>query len=517
MEILNNTKVLYNQALEAKKVNDLNLAVNLFEKILSLDSNFIDAYRELGNLYSLDEIFYEKAIYNYEKYLESYQIASVFNILGHLYNRTGNIEKSFESISKALELEPSNKTIISNKLFTLQKLSGFTQENIFKLSKTCIENYKKINKLTKFEHNNIEKKEKIHIGYISGDFNEHVVMLYILPILENHNRDSFTISCYSNTIFEEEDLYTVKAELAVDNFINISELDDFEVAKTIFEDKVDILVDLSGHTAKNRLFVSLYKPAPIQVTYVGFPNTTAIEEIDYFITNKNLNKEEEAEYYTEKLYFLNSCYRCFRHGAEILPEVTENPIFKNNYFTFGVFNDLSKINEEVLKTWSEILKQLPTSKLYICRNTLIKEVIYNKFANYGISEDRIILDSEFDLNNYNKIDLHLDTFPYNGVTVVFDALIMGVPTLTLEGKTFAGREASNINKNLSLDNFIATTKEEYINKAIYFAKNYDILKKLKKELRERYYHSVFCDYRAFTLELETFYKKVYDKLFIYLQ
>lgn len=273
--------------------------------------------------------------------------------------------------------------------------------------------------------------------------------------------------------------------------------------------KIDILVDLSGHTAKSRVFTTLYKPAPIQVSYLGFPNTTGIDEIDYFLSNKNLNTIDEENNFSEKLYFLDSCYRCFKPDKEIIPNLGELPMKQNKYITFGVFNDLSKINESVYQTWSEILKKVKDSKLFICRNTIIEKNIYEKFEKYGIGKSRLILDKEFDLSKYNNIDIHLDTFPYCGVTVIFDSLIMGVPTLTINGKCFASREASNINKYLGLNDFIASNRDEYVNKAIFLSNQTNLLDKLRRELRNNFYQSDFANYDKFTKELERFYKEIF--------
>lgn len=503
----------YQQAIICKNKNNLALAITYFEKSISEHSFIKESYLDLGNIYSTNESFYNKAIFFYEKYLELDNCnAVVFNILGHLYNRTGNIEKSYEYISKGLLLDPLNKDIISNKLFTLQKLDNISKQNILEIAKKDINTFKNNLNINNFEHIRKKKKEKIHIGYISGDFNQHVIMLYLLPILENHDRDKFIISCYSNTKSEDEDLYTVKTELASDNFINISELSDFEVAQIIFDDEVDILVDLSGHTAKNRTFVTMYKPAPIQVSYLGFPNTTGINEIDYFLTNQNLNTTEEQKFFVEKLYFLNSCYRCFKPDMNAVPEIHYSKNSNDNMIIFGVFNDLSKINESVYETWSEILKRVNNSKLYICRNTLIEDVIYSKFEKYGISKNQMILDKNFSLSKYNNIDIHLDTFPYSGVTVIFDSLIMGVPTLTINGDCFASREATNINKYLSLNEFIANDKYDYVNKAIILSNKKDDLKILKSQLRDRFFNSIFCNYQIFTKELENFYTFAFEKI-----
>lgn len=506
--------VFYKIALCFKKLGQIDSAILFFNKSVSSDEKNFNSYKELGEIYYNQKNDFYNSIINYENYtLYDKNNSLVYNMLGFLYNRTGEIEKSFENLKKANEINSESELIISNLLFTLQKIPNKNQEDIYHLSKNTINKYLETKFVEEYKHEKRIKtnSNKIHIAYISGDFHDHVIMLYLLPILENHDKEKFIVTCYSNTSEENEDIYSIKAEMNSNNFKNISRLNNIEVSKLIYDDKVDILIDLSGHTDKTRIFCSLYKPAPIIVSYMGFPNTTGIENVDYFLSNKNLNDLEDNKYFTEKIYFLDSCYRCFKPSIQDSPDIKDIPYLKNNYITFGVFNDLSKINDSVIETWSIILKKVPNSKLYICRTTIIEEFLINKFNEFDIEQDRLIFDKRFSLEKYNEIDIHLDTFPYSGVTVIFDSLIMGVPTLTLKGEIFAGREAYNINLHLGLNDFISFSIEDYISKAISISKSIDKLKELKSNLRELYKKSVFCDYNNFTKSIEKAYIDMFNK------
>jgi len=362
----------------------------------------------------------------------------------------------------------------------------------------------------KIKHKNrATKNKKIHIAYLSADFYHHAVMYFIKPILANHNRQKFTVTCYSNS--HNSDSITDQVKSQVDNFKDIKDLSDEEVARMMNKDKVDVLIDLGGHSGHSRIMVLAYKPAPVQITYVGFPNTTCLSEVDYFMTNNIMNKPEDQEFFSEKLLLHDWPYRCFEDLDKNLPDIEPLPVLTNGYITFGSFNDLSKLSSRLLKTWAEILKQMPSSKLYICREPMIKETLYSKLEEFGISRDRLILDGKYIRSNYNKVDLALDTFPYSGVTTVLNSLNMGVPSVVFYDNTFQGREAANINHHLGLNELIAYNEEEYIKIAVNLANNVAKLTEYRNTLRERLKNSPFCDYKGFTRTIEDIYTKLWDE------
>lgn len=494
------------------KLNQADKAIKYLEKSIAINSDYPDSYRTLGNIFT-DKQDYRKAINYFEIYTDlDDKNAYVYNMLGYLHHKTQDIKKSLLYFQIAASTNPFFQTAQSNFLYASIKTPEFNQEEIYNLAVNTSESYieNTVIKENIFTHDKRIKNNKIRIGYLSGDIKEHVIMNYFLPILENYNKEEFEIYLYHN---DKNDWVTDLSTKYAKKIVNIKSLNDFETAQTIYNDNIEILVDLSGHTAHNKIFAMSYKPAPVQVTYMGYPNTTGIKAIDYFLTNENLSYPEEQQFYTEKLYFTNTIYRVFRYYyTNPLPDVLNIPYFKNNYITFGSFNDLSKINDEVIKVWSEILKRKENSKLLICRSSLIEEYYIDKFREFGIEENRLIFKTKFSLKEYNEIDLHLDTFPFCGVTVIFDSLIMGVPTLTLKGDMFQGREAANINYNLGLNNLIAENKEDYINKAVEISSDIKGLKSLKNSLRNLLFNSDFCNYETFTRELEKCYQDMYSQI-----
>ncbi|MFN8577599.1 MAG: hypothetical protein U0354_12150 [Candidatus Sericytochromatia bacterium] len=325
--------VFYKIALCFKSLGQIDSAILFFNKSVSDEEKSFNSYKELGEIYYNQKNDLYNSIINYENYtLYDKNNSLVYNMLGFLYNRTGEIEKSFENLKKANEINPESELIISNLLFTLQKIPNKNQEDIYYLSKDVINKYLETKFVEGYKHEKRIKtnsdSNKIHIAYISGDFHDHVIMLYLLPILENHDKEKFIVTCYSNTSEENEDIYSIKAEMNSNNFKNISKLNNIEVSKLIYDDKVDILIDLSGHTDKTRVFCLLDKPAPIIVSYMGFPNTTGIENVDYFLSNENLNDLEDDNYFAEKIYFLDSCYRCFKPSIQGFSDIKDIPYLK---------------------------------------------------------------------------------------------------------------------------------------------------------------------------------------------
>jgi protein O-GlcNAc transferase len=358
--------------------------------------------------------------------------------------------------------------------------------------------------------------ERLRIGYISGDFRKHSVAYFFEPLLQHHSAHVVETFCYyNNTVV---DVTTKRLMVICDHWRSIVDLPDLDVFNLIKNDKIDILVDLSGHTGKNRLLVFAQKPAPIQVTWLGYPNTTGLSAIDYRFTDIIADPIGEAdELHSEKLLRLPNGFQCFQGNEKILVGL-ELPQKSQGYITFGSFNNLSKITPQVIKAWSKILHMVPTSHL------LLKsfQLNYNKnyylelFKNEGLAEDRIKLHGKLDstedhLELYNKIDIGLDPFPYNGATTTCEALWMGVPVITLLGDRHVGRVGASILTNVGLTNFIAQDIDSYIKLTVEMAANTNYLQETRKGLRERMQRAPLCDAHSFASDIETTYKDMWLK------
>jgi len=302
---------------------------------------------------------------------------------------------------------------------------------------------------------------------------------------------------------------------------NISGLKDKQIVDLIKEDNIDILVDLAGHTSGNKLKVFTHKPAPIQINWLGYPNTTGLKTIDYRFTDNIADPKDESDmFYSEQLIRLDNGFLCYQ-GNNSIPVCNELPYFNNEYITFASFNNLAKINPQLLKLWSQILLLIPKSKL-ILKSKQFSDSITNSrylelFTKEGIEPDRIKLYSWLSDNNehlklYNSIDITLDSFPYNGTTTTCESLWMGVPTITLKGTKHASRVGASILTQTGLEEFIVNNEEDYILKAIDMAKHPEYLQSIRKSLRQSMENSTLCNGSLFAKKIEKTYLDLLKKI-----
>ena len=272
---------------------------------------------------------------------------------------------------------------------------------------------------------------------------------------------------------------------------SIEKKKDDEVVEQIFKEGIHILMDLQGHSAKNRLPIFMYKAAPIQISWLG-QGSTGIPEIDYFIGSPIVTPKNEENHYVEKVWRLQDTEHCFT-PPDFDVKINSLPALKNNFITFGSFNNLTKISDATVTLWSKILVLIPNSKLILKYKGLDNQQVVNntfaRFKKYNINKDRLILLGKSDtrkevLETYNKIDIALDPFPFQGNTSTEEAIWMGVPVLTLKGNRYLFHFGESINSNLNMKDWIAENPDEYVSKAIKFSSNFDELSKIRMNLRQ---------------------------------
>lgn len=479
---------------------------------LALNPQYDESYRLLGDIYAFHAFDSEKAIANYTHYCDlKPNNAGVWNMLCHLYNPT-NLEKSIACGQKAIAIQPNFMTAVKNVLFGLIKSPHYSQKELYELTVKHITDclyHLGFKDEAKYQYAcPPSPKEKLHIAYISGDFLNHPVLMFILPILKNHNPEKFTVSLFSSS--KTTDRYTEQCKSLAAHFHDISHLNDQEAAHLIHEQEIDILVDLGGHTGSSRVAVMAYKPAPIQISYIGYNNTTGIAAVDYFFTHRDLSHPEDQPYFAEKLYPI-SPYYCFEsfdwHNP---PDIASLPALENGYITFGSFNQINKINDGVLQLWSRVMAAVPDAKLLICRSALIPETMRERCQQAGISPERVILDTTYTLEKHHLVDIQLDTLPFNAVTTAFHSLEMGVPVLSLSGEHFQSRQGSYINRALGLADFTAQTPAEFVAKAVFWSQNLARLADIRSGLRNRLNASAFKDFKGMTATLEKAYQDMWQ-------
>lgn len=364
--------------------------------------------------------------------------------------------------------------------------------------------------------NSRDPGRRLRIGYVSPDFRRHSVAYFIAPILARHDRRTFEVHCYPNVAVP--DATTARLLALADHAHDLAGVGDAEAAERIRSDGIDILVDLAGHTIRHRLGVFALKPAPVQVSYLGYPNTTGLGTIDWRITDLHADPAGEGdEFHTERLARLPNTFLCFEPPQEAAA-VWPPPSIARGHVTFGSFNALPKVTPDVIRLWAAILERVPDSRLLLKAPHLgdpnARTDLLGAFRNHGIGAERLILlpmDDELSthLARYHDVDIGLDPFPFNGTTTTLEALWMGVPVVTITGDRHSARVGASILRNTGLERLIAATAPEYVALAAGLAGDRTRLIQLRRTMRERLQTSPVLDAAGFTATLEVAYRNMW--------
>jgi len=427
--------------------------------------------------------------------------------IGVLHNLMGRSAKAVVYFRKALEYKPDCAWTFSDLLFTLNHLHQETPEALFAEHLRFGKQFDSL--LEKIPHSNHPDRERrLRIGFVSGDLRYHAVAYFIEPVLSYYTKSQFEFFCYQN--YRENDLVSERLKAKVDFWCNVNSFSDDQLASRIREDRIDILVDLSGHTARNRLLVFARKPAPVQVTMIGYMQTTGLAAMDYRITDAALDPVGSSEYLsTEKLIRLSAGATTFQPPIDA-PPVRDLPALKNGYVTFASFNKSSKITPEVFETWARLLKALPDSRLLVAGVT--GDLVATSMSLHGIGVERLELCKPIPMEDYlalhHQVDFYLDTFPYNGGTTSLIAIWMGLPFVTLEGSTTMSRSGAGVLKIVGLSELIASHPDDYVQKAIDAVQDLSRLAQWRRELRSRML-SYAGDGSVFTRQLEVAFREMW--------
>ena len=345
---------------------------------------------------------------------------------------------------------------------------------------------------------------------MSPDLCEHSVARFFESVLGEHDRSRFEVTCYADV--PHPDAHTDRLRQLSDRWRDSHGWMHQQLADRVREDGIDILVDLAGHTANNRMPVFSCRPAPVQVTWLGYPNTTGVPAIEYRITDARADPPGATdEFHTETLVRLPACFINY-HPPDNAPAVGALPALSGGEVTFGSFNNLAKTTPAVIRTWSGILAALPGARLLLkSRGTAdpdVRQRLHEQFSEHGIAADRIVFHSavpsfQGHMAVYNQVDIGLDTFPYNGTTTTCEALWMGVPVIALAGKVHAARVGVSLLHAAGMDDLVAGDTDQYIELAVRLAGDTGRLASLREQLRGEMRDSSLCDNRGFTRDLET--------------
>lgn len=478
---------------------------------IALKPYFAGAYNNLGVAMGCQGSLGE-AVSSYRRAIAlKPDFAEAYNNLGIALEEQGKLTEAVESYRKAISCKKDFTKAHSNLLFTLNYLPEISQAEIYSESiqfgqQYCTDLIGEINKIKR----NTEIQRRLKIGYVSADFCRHPVANFFEPLLKAHNRENVAIYLYSNV--RNPDHITQRLKSEADHWSSICGKSDKDVAEEINSDGIDILVDLAGHTGDNRLMIFAYKPAPVQVTWLGYPNTTGLRAIDYRFTDVVADPLGEADdLYSEELIRLDGGFLCYQ-ADDFAPEVSGLPCLERGYITFGSFNNLKKVNATVLKIWARILRLMPGARLLLKNKSLkdkeTRDRYLKLFSEEGIATDRVELyaalpEKKAHLEFYDRVDIALDTFPYNGTTTTCEALWMGVPVVTLAGDRHSGRVGASILHHAGLGNaMIADTQKDYVELAVKLADNPAKLADIRKSLRNKLLKGGLCDASTFAVQVE---------------
>jgi predicted O-linked N-acetylglucosamine transferase (SPINDLY family) len=458
-----------------------------------------------------------EAIINLKKTTElASDFAGAWSNLGMALIRIGETRQGINLLRKAVEKDPKLATLRSNFLLYLNYLPDVDRQELFNEHKQWGRIHAPAS-LARASHSNVpDPDRKLRIGYISSDFRAHPVSYFFESFLDEHDRQEMEVCGYASVSCPDQVTQRLKSKF--DHYRNICGVDDKVAADMIEQDQIDILVDLGGHTDSSRLLVLAYKPAPIQVAYLGYSNTTGMQTIDYRLTDSFADTEESQRFYTEKLVFLPKCFTCYK-PPDSAPPVAPLPAIRKGYITFGSSNNTCKIHPLIIELWAEILKATGNSRILLRfrggNNPEMRERYFKKFEQLGIPRERVEICGWKDfveyLESYGQVDIALDTFPWNGHTTTCEALWMGVPTISLVGKAFVSRVGLSILSNVGLDSFATSTPEQYVAEAVSVAENLQALAKIRASMRQRMAAGVLCDAKRFARNVEAAYRKMWHR------
>lgn len=366
--------------------------------------------------------------------------------------------------------------------------------------------------------NDRDPNRRLRVGYVSRDFGNHSVAYFLEPLLAAHDHHAYEIFGYCN--LQRPDDMTEKLQALCDGWRDIHALAEDEVVALIKQDCIDILVDLSGHSGGNRLRVFLERPAPVQVTYLGYPGTTGLAEIGYRLTDAIADPLDISEADSvEQLVRLPGCFLCYQ-PAPWTPKVKPSPAVERGYITFGSFNNIIKVTDEVVASWAKILSQVEGGRLMLKGQAFASaratQHYRGLFAKYGISSDRLELmgwnpEGVAHLDLYGEVDIALDPFPYNGTTTTCEALWMGVPVITLRGRRHSARVGASLLTAIGHEELIANSPTEYIDIAVALAADLSRLAQLRLSLRTRMSNSRLVDRVAHARGVESAYREMWAR------
>ncbi|MDY0122774.1 tetratricopeptide repeat protein [Sulfurimonas sp.] len=505
-------EIPYNIGVAFQLLGMLKAAAIAYSRAIDMKPDYLEAHNNLGTVLQKQGDF-AGGIAAYEKALSiKSDTYKVHNNIGFALSNQGMFIEADGYFNKALELESDFEGAFSNLLFSLNYHPDKSPEEIY-------EAYKEYNKrfvlpFSKYHktHNNVKNSNRrLKVGYVSGDFNLHSVRFFLEPLLANHNHTAVEVYAYAELTKEDE--MSQKYKSYCDHWIPTAGMSNDALAEKIREDEIDILVDLSGQTAGNRLEVFARKPAPVSLSWLGYGYTTGVSAIDYYLTDEVSVPLGSEHLFAEKPWRMDQPSFVYSPAAG-MGEVNPLPALEKGYVTFGTLTRSIRVNHRTIKAWAELLKRVPDSKLIInskdYQTSAMQEKLAERFREHEIDKERLEIgyrSPPWDV--LRSIDIGVDCFPHNSGTTLFETLYMGIPYVTLLGRPSVGRLGSSILHGLGRDEWIANSEEEYIEKLVAISGDIPALSQLRAGLRDEMRQSKLMDGAGFARKVEEAYQKMF--------
>ncbi len=487
-------------------------AIACYESAIRLRPEYIDALGNLGfalkDMGKLDE-----ALSACEKVIAlNPNSAAAHSNLANVLKDQGRVDEALISYDRAIALNPADAGVASSRLYLLHFHPGYDSHAIYCEHRKWNDRYARPLRVTAQPHPNVrDPARRLKIGYVSPDFGLHPVGRFLLPLLKNHDRAAFEIFCYSDV--RTPDAMTDRLRGASDHWQSILGLSDEVAAQRVRQDEIDILVDLTMHTANSRLLAFARRPAPVQATWLAYCSTTGMDAIDYRFTDAYLDPPGTGdEHYSEQSIRLRS-YWCYDPGVPT-PDVEPPPSLASGNVMFGCLNNFAKVSPGALLLWSRILREVPDSRLLLhAREGNHRQRLRDVLEQQGVDPAKVTFEGPIPMdeyfNLYRRIDIALDPIPYAGGTTTCDALWMGVPVVTLAGKTAVSRAGASILGNAGLAELVAHSEEQYIAIAKRLASDLPALERFRAESRGRLRATPLMDAPGFARDMELAYRRIW--------
>ncbi|KAK8473623.1 hypothetical protein PHAVU_001G192300 [Phaseolus vulgaris] len=514
-EACNNLGVIY------KDRENLDKAVECYQLALSIKPNFSQSLNNLGVVYTVQgkvdaaASMIEKAIMANPTYAEAY------NNLGVLYRDAGDISRAIDAYEQCLKIDPDSRNAGQNRLLAMNYIDEGIDDTLFEVHRNWGSRFMRLYPRYTSWGNTKDPDRPLVIGYVSPDYFTHSVSYFIEAPLVYHDYSNFKVIVYSAVVKADAKTIRFREKVTKKGGIwkDIYGIDEKKVADMVREDQVDILVELTGHTANNKLGMMACRPAPVQVTWIGYPNTTGLPTIDYRITDSLADPPETKQKHVEELVRLPECFLCYTPSPEAGP-VSSTPALSNGFITFGSFNNLAKITPKVLQVWARILCAIPNSRLVVKCKPFCCDSVRQRFLStleqLGLEPLRVdllplILLNHDHMHAYSLMDISLDTFPYAGTTTTCESLYMGVPCVTMAGSAHAHNVGVSLLSKVGMEHLIAKNEDEYVELAQKLASDISALHNLRMSLRDLMSKSPVCDGAKFILGLESTYRNMWHR------